>query len=546
MKRFVLISLFSSICVSLCISDGSWAQDTALSARSAEYMVEMRDGVKLATSVFLPEGEGPWPAILTRTPYNKAGFARGQGRYTKAGYAYVTQDCRGKSGSEGEYFPFQMAREDGYDTVEWVASQGFCNGKVGMTGASAMGITSNQAAAADPPHLVAAYVVVAPQSRYYESTFVGGVFKESQVGRWMAGQGAGDQVAALKARVILDESWKRSDLLFHLGKIDIPIFNVGGWYDIFQQGTLKNFMYLQEKGKEGARGNQKMLLGPFAHGELNGDIEYPEGGGLFQGSGQDLRWFDHWLKGEANGIMDEPPVQYYMMASARKGEASDKNGFVKADTWPPKSEARRYYLTGGLGMSTSAPTAGDASTTYAFDPENPIPTFGGANLMIEKGPMDQRAVGDRADYLRFQTPVLEEDVVVAGKIDMELYAATDGLDTDFMIKLVDVYPDGYEALVVDCPIRTRFRHGRTAEDVKMMTPGVPEKMLVDLWSAAITFEKGHRIAVHVSSSNYPRFEVNANTGEAPGQSTIPPRVARNTVYHDAAHPTALILPVISN
>lgn len=548
MKRRSSNLFLAGVLFCLAASGTVWAQEATPAGASApvEHMVEMRDGVKLATSVFLPEGEGPWPAVLTRTPYGRTMFGKGSERYTKAGYAYVVQDCRGKFGSEGDYVPFERVKEDGYDTVEWVGAQAFCNGKVGMSGGSAMGITSNQAAATDPPHLVAAYVVVAPQSRFNEATFVGGVFKESQSVQWMKLQGVEHQVPALKARVVMDENWKKADLLFHLHKIDIPIYNVGGWYDIFQQGALKNFMYLQKEGREGARGNQKLLMGPFAHGALGGGLEYPGGTDLFSSMNEDLRWFNYWLKGEDNGIMDEPAVKYYLMASAKKGEASDKNGFVTAETWPPASMPVRYYLTDGPGLSLTPPTAVESSTPYSFDPANPVPTAGGANLMIDKGPMDQRAIGERPDYLRFQSPVLEEDLVVAGKIDFELFAATDGLDTDFMITLVDVYPDGYEALVVDCPIRTRYRFGRNAEDVKMMTPGKAEKIVVDLWSTAITFEKGHRIAVHVSSSNSPRFEVNANTGEAPGQSTMAPRVARNTIYHDAEHPTALVLPVVSS
>lgn len=512
-------------------------------ARSTEYMVEMRDGVKLATTVVLPEGEGPWAAVLIRTPYNKAGYVNRHTRYTKEAYAYVVQDCRGRFASEGEYVPFETDMEDGYDTVEWIAKQAWCNGNVGMTGASAMGITSNLAAAAAPPHLKAAYVVVAPQSLFYESRFIGGVFKESHAGGWMRRQGVEDQIPALKKRVVMDEEWKRTDFVHHIDQVNIPIYNVGGWYDIFLQGNLLNFMYLQTHGRDGARGNQKLRMGPFGHGALSGDLAYPESGGLESGE-DEIRWFDHWLKGIDTGIMKEPAVKYYMMASARKGDPSPKNRWITADSWPPKSSPVRLYLQEGFKLALSVPAQEESSTQYRFDPAHPVPTVGGQNLMDERGPMDQRAIGQRPDYLRFETDPLTEDVVVAGKLDVELWAATDGPDTDFMVKLVDVYPDGYEAIVIDCPIRTRYRHGRNPEEVKMMTPGVPEKLYIDLWSTALTFEKGHKIAVHVSSSNYPRFEVNPNTGEAPGESTMPARVATNTIYHDKERPSAIILPVV--
>lgn len=511
-----------------------------------EYMVEMRDGVRLATSVYLPEGSGPWPAIVTRTPYNKDRYQNQASRYTDAGYAYVAQDSRGKFKSEGEYYPFESDMPDGYDTIEWMAAQEWCDGKVGITGASAMGIAGNLAAAADPPHLVAAFVIVAPEGLFHQSRFIGGVFKESHAGGWMRRQGAGDQVAAMKKRVVMDDHWRAVDFQFHRDNVDVPMYNVGGWYDIFSQGNLNNFMWLQEHGRDGARGNQKLLMGPFGHGALSGDLEYPDGGGLAGFWKEEQRWFAYWLKGDANGIMDEPPVRYYMMAAARKGSASKKNRWIEAATWPPEHSDTRWYLQPDGSLATDAPGDEAGETTYAFDPENPVRTAGGANLNIERGPMDQRSIPDRPDYLRFETGPLDADVAIAGHVTMELWAATDGPDTDFMVKLVDVYPDGYEAIVLDNPLRTRYRHGRNPGDVEMMTPGKPEKLLIDLWSTALTFEKGHRIGVHVTSSNYPRFEVNANTGEAPGESTIPPRIAHNTVYHDAAHPSAIVLPTVDD
>jgi predicted acyl esterase len=517
----------------------------AETAREQEFMVEMRDGVRLATSVYLPDGDGPWPAIIQRTPYNKASYARTAPRYVGAGYAYVLQDSRGIHKSEGEYFPFESDMPDGYDTIEWIAKQPWCDGKVGITGASAMGIAANLAAASDPPHLTAAFVIVAPEGLFNQSRFIGGVFKESHAGGWMKRQGAEDQIPDLKKRVLMDNRWRATDFVFHRHNVDIPMYNVGGWYDIFSQGNLNNFMDLQANGREGAKGNQKLIMGPFGHGQLAGGLSYPESGSLAGFADVEKRWFDHWLKGEENGIMDEPAVRYYMMASAEKDAISPKNQWIEAASWPPSSSPQRLYLHGNGALSLTAPVEQGAPTIYPADPANPVPTKGGANLGGELGPMDQRVIGDRPDYLRFTSEPLEEDVVVAGHIEVELWAATDGPDTDFMVKLVDVYPDGYEATILDNPLRARYRFGRSsAADVKMMTPGQPEKLTIDLWSTAQTFEKGHRIAVHVSSSNYPRFEVNPNTGEAPGEATIPPRIAQNSIYHDAAHPSAIVLPVI--
>lgn len=509
-------------------------------------MVPMRDGVQLATNVYVPEGEGPWPVILTRTPYDKDGIDRSVAAYNDRGYAVVSQDVRGRYDSEGENQPFENDIEDGYDTVQWIASQPFSDGNIGIFGTSAPGITSNLAAASTPPNLTAAYVTVAPDSLFYRSRFVGGVFKESHSGGWLRGQGVSEEaINAYKARAVLDDQWRATDFLFHRHNVEIPIYNVGGWHDIYAEGSLHNFVYLQNEGNPQARGKQKLFMGAFGHGTLQGDLEYP-GGGLINGSlDEQMRWWDYWLKDIDNGIMDEPPVSIYMMASARKGNASDKNRVIHMDSWPPENIETRYYLQPDMSLATDPPVAAEASETYTFDPANPVPTVGGQNLGADVGPRDQREIGPRQDYLRFSTPVLEEDVVVAGHIDMELFVSTDVLDTDFVVKLVDIYPDGYEALILDYPIRARFRHGQEPGDVEMMTPGEVERLVINMWSTAQTFEAGHRIGVHVTSSNYPRFAVNPNNGAALDDSSTPAQEARNTVYFDANRPSAIVLPVVT-
>ncbi|MFP6583867.1 MAG: CocE/NonD family hydrolase [Candidatus Hydrogenedentota bacterium] len=513
-------------------------------------IVPMRDGVMLGTNIYLPEGDGPWPVVLTRTPYNMKRYNRRASRYLDEQIAFVTQDCRGKHTSDGVYEPYQDDMEDGYDIVEWIAEQSWSNGKVGMSGRSAMGICTNLAAAADPPHLVAGYIVTAPESLFNESYYMGGVFREHFRGNFMRLTGASDQIPSLKARVISDEKWKATDLIHHRHNIDIPMYNFGGWYDMFAKGAVNNFVALQYHGREGAKGNQKLWMGPWAHSPLHGDLEYPDAIGLDRGFDEEMRWFNYWLKGEQNGIMDEPAMTYHHIASARKGAVSDKNRFFETDQWPPVSKDTRFYLTSDNSLSTARPTNPESATSYTFDPANPIPTVGGANynnfprdFPIRVGPVDQREIPDRQDYLRFTTPALEDDVTIQGRIEFELWASTDAVDTDFMVKLVDVYPDGYEAIVLDTPIRTRYRDGREPGDIRMMTPGKPELMVIDLWNMSMTFEKGHKIAVHISSSNFPRFEVNPNTGEAPGSSKLKPKIAVNAVHHDAKYSSALVLPV---
>jgi len=526
----------------------------AASVPHAEEFAVLRDGVKLAANVFKPTGAGPWPVIISRTPYLKDGrpdhpedaarLADQARRYTEAGYVFVLQDVRGKGRSQGFYAAFENDIEDGYDSVEWAAAQPWSNGSVGITGGSALGITGNAAAMAAPPHLKAAYVVVAPFDQL-QNTYMGGVLKEKDTLGWLRGQGVSEDVLdKSRSRVEDDVFWNRGAMSVNRKYIRIPTYNVGGWYDIFNHGNISNFEYLQNHGARGARGNQKLFMGPFGHGQLSGGLEYPGQDRLALGGDQEIRWFDYWLKGKNNGIMDEPPVTYFMMASAEKGAYSPKNRLMVSANWPPAYREVRYFLAPDKSLATAAPRVADDRATYRFDPANPVPTVGGANLTFERGPMDQRAIPARQDYLRFQTPVLDKDVIVSGPVKVELFAATDGPDTDFVAKLVDVYPDGYEALVLDAPIRARYRNGRLPDDVKMMTPNAPEELVIDLWSTAITFEKGHRIALHVTSSNSPRFEVNPNTGEAPGKHSMKPRVATNSVLMDADHPSALVLPVV--
>jgi hypothetical protein len=517
-----------------------------------EMSMTTRDGVKLAANVFLPAGSGPFPVVLSRTPYLKdalgdlAGYSAQ--KYTDVGLAFVMQDVRGKGHSEGFYEAFIPDLEDGYDTVEWVAKQPWSNGKVGMVGASALGITTNLAAMAAPPHLVAAYVIVAPYDQVL-NTFPGGVLKDEDTLGWLKAQGETQaQLDVVRGSATNSAFWNEHAMTTQRRFIRIPMYNQGAWYDIFNDGNVENFRWLQNYGSNGARGNQKLYMVPAGHGGLGGeksDIEYNQPGALVPPS-EEMRWWEYWLKGTDNGIMKEPPVTLFMMASGRKGHPSAASHVFKSPNWPPANRPTAYYLTGDMHLSTKAPTASDAKLSYKFDPANPVKTYGGSNLLQTAGPLDQRPIGRRQDYLRFESPVLAKNVAIAGHVDMTLWAATDGLDTDFMVKLVDVYPDGYEQIILDNPIRTRYRHGRDPDDVTLMTPGKPEELHIDLWNTAFTFEKGHKIQVTVTSSNSTKFEINPNTGEPFGTPTSrEPRVATNTVYFDRRHPSAMILPVLS-
>ena len=511
----------------------------------------MRDGIHLATNIIAPDGEGPWPVVLTRTPYGKdqgGEPARIEKPYLAAGYIRVVQDCRGKFKSEGKYRAFVDDFEDGYDTVEWIAKQPWSNGKVGMIGASAMGITANLAAMAKPPHLVTAFVVVAHGSSYRYAGYPGGVFLKNMSEEWLKRQGVPPNDVPRPIIKDYDDEARKLDINYFYSKIDIPMYNIGGWYDIFLQGNIDNFTALQDRGAGKARGSQKLLLGAFGHGALSGDLKYPVGAGDLRtmlaagihSPSDPIRWFDYWLKGIDNGLMQEPAVRYFVMGDTFDKQAPG-NDWRTAASWPPPSKATSYYFSEGHKLAPAAPREKNSQDTYAYDPKNPVPSVGGNNLMMDRGPIDQRAVSNRPDVIKFETEVLTSPVEVIGKLNAELFVSTDAEDTDFTVKLIDVYPNGYEALVHDEAYRLRYHEGldKPGQHVKK------DKIYpinVDLWSTALVFNKGHKIAVHVSSSNSPRFENHSNTW-APVRGYENGVVAHNTIYHDAKHPSRIILPV---
>ena len=536
MKRLLLLS--TAAVLFCCVS--------VAAVEPREEMVAMRDGVKLSTIIYLPEGSGPWPVILIRTPYGKQSQTRSNSEWTKNGFAFVVQDVRGTFKSEGKYRPFVDDQVDGYDTIEWLAKQSWSNSKIGMYGASAMGIAANEAAMANPPHLVAAFVMVARSSTYDQSSFMGGVFRKELNEDWLKRQKAESVLQEIFSHAVRSEFHDRSDMSKHWQQVHIPIYNYGGWYDIFSQGNIDNFVGLQAKAGAPGNGKQKLIMGPWGHGQLE-EVKYPENAGIgaFGGSTSlDLakRWFEYWLKGVNNGIMNEPAVRYYVMGDVINPQAPG-NEWRTSPVWPIPAKTTSYYLNPGGTLSEQLPKERESSDSYRYDPKNPVPTIGGANLFLKKGPMDQRAVGERSDVLKFATPILQSPVEVTGRIAVELWAESDARDTDFTAKLVDVYPDGTERLVLDSVLRARFREGFDHE--VFMKKGQVYKFKIDLWSTSIIFNKGHRIAIHVSSSNSPRFDPNPNTG-SPLRADSLTQVATNSIHHDRIHPSRALLPVVRN
>lgn len=512
------------------------------------HMVSMRDQIQLATDVYLSETPGVWPAILIRTPYSKElgqqellGIAILVGQ----GYAVIVQDMRGRFASQGVDSLFLDdgwgAKQDGYDTVEWVAAQSWCNGKVGTWGASALGIAQYLLAGSAPPHLVCQFVEVGATNLYTQAAFPNGALLQNLVESWIAGQGTTYLLPFVFGNSSYNATWARLNLESRFNVVNVPIYHWGGWHDIFTEGAINGFTGLQHNGATGARGKQKLLIGPWTHGAWNerkqGELTFPANSTRLDFT-QILRWFNYWLKDIDDGIMNEPPVEYYVMGAIESGAPG--NEWRTANDWPPPHQATAFYFHGDGILSTTAPNASNALLSYAYDPKQPVATIGGRNLLLEAGPYDQRRAENRSDVLLFTTPVLEAPLEIVGKIKVKLWVSSSAIDTDFIAKLTDVYPDGRSMLICDGAVRMRHRNSLTREE--FMTPGELYECEIDLWSTAMNFNKGHRMRVALTSSNAPRFDPNPNTGgPLRGDSTTV--IATNSIYVEAAHPSQIILPI---
>jgi len=525
----------------------AWLTAAPLAGFSTTYttvMVPMRDGVRLATTVYLPLPTGRWPAVLMRTPYNKSTPAAGPiaAMANLRGYALVAQDMRGRFASEGsDFLVFQHdgwgEHRDGFDTIAWIAQQPWSNGKVATAGPSALAVVQNLAAVAQPPHLVCMHVPVAFSSMYRESAFQGGAWRKALVERWLTSNKFDPRsVETFHSHPDFDEFWLQFEPVKYAEKINVPAMFVGGWYDIFSQGTIDMFKAVNERGGPEARGKCRLVMEAWGHGEPK-DFTLPRT--KRPGDSNELAWTDLWVKRGGEGLDKIPVVQYYVLGDP-DDPAAPGCQWRSADQWPIPAADTPAYLHKDGRLDWTPPEVTSASLSYPYDPNNPVPTHGGNNLMIAKGPMDQRPVENRPDVLLFESPVLTKPLEVTGHVKVRLWCSSSALDTDFTAKLTDVYPDGRSMLVLD-GIR-RMRHRNSFEKSELMTPGEIYEIEIDLWSTSIVFNKGHRVRLAISSSNSPRFEPNPNTGRPSGMDNET-AVATNTIHLDAGHPSHIILPL---
>lgn len=565
------------------------AQDLAA---GREVMVErnvpakMRDGAVLRADIYRPKAEGKFPVLLVRTPYDKTGETSFALKAAGRGYAVIAQDVRGRFASEGVWYPFKNESRDGYDTVEWAAGLPYSDGKVGMYGGSYVGATQMLAAIGSPPHLAGICPDVTASNYHDGWTYQGGAFEQWFNESWTTGlamntvrrrvESSGDPLSGIAVLPLLsypilpalsteglapyfsdwlehpnyDAYWKQVSIEEHYGQIRVPIFSTGAWYDIFLRGTLRNYAHLKtEAGTEAARRNQRLLVyvGGHAGGSSNrkvGGVDFGERL-PFDLNESILRWYDWVLRGQSNGVDREKPVKIFVMG---------RNEWREEDDWPlERAQNTRYYLhssgaaqglAGNGSLSTAIP-ATEKTDEYVYDPHDPTPTIGGplccGALPTGIGPEDQRQAEARNDVLVYTTPSLTTDLEITGPISLELYVSTSAVDTDFAGKLVDVWPNGFAQNLTDGILRLRYRNSQAQPE--FAKPAETYHITLDLVATSNVFLAGHKIRLEVSSSNFPRFDRNMNSGEEQARATRTVK-ATNVVYHDAAHPSALILPVV--
>jgi putative CocE/NonD family hydrolase len=534
----------------------------------------MRDTVLLSANVFRPSATAPVSTILIRTPYGKGeDWTQNYQAFVNHGYAVVVQDVRGRNDSQGTFQPLTQEPLDGDDTLNWIAKQPWSNGKVGMTGGSYLGIVQWKVATLNNPHLKAIFPWVSGDDDYRDRFYsTGGAMKLGHRLLWMEEnlKQPGYEPPSFEKYVSIlplrrldavvtgrkvsfvqqvldhpgyDSYWRGISVREQLKNVKVPVFSIGGWFDNYVEGDLDAFVALHKQSSV-----HRILIGPWSHNVntlLPGNDFGRNSQILFRKT--QLEWFDQWLKDKDVPLLSKPPVRIFVMGTNQWRDESE---------WPPRgTKLVRFYLESaghantlnGDGTLTTEPMMKSEHDVFVFDPHHPVPTRGGAVCCNPKifpwGPMDQRQVEQREDVLVYSTPVLHEDLEVTGRIELTLCAASTAPDTDFSVKLVDVFPNGMARNLTDGILRTRYR--KSLSKPELLKPGAVNEFKIDAGVTSNVFQKGHRIRIELSSSNFPRFDRNPNTGRPIAEATelVP---ATQTIHHDHKHSSYVLLPIIQD
>jgi predicted acyl esterase len=509
-------------------------------------MLPMRDGIKLATDLYIPTNSASFPVIFGRTPYNKDNLFTVGTDAVKHGYVFVGQDARGRFASQGENMPFATDMNDGADTLKWISAQPWCNGQIGTWGASAGAINQFQSIIAAPERINSQFLIVGAP-KLYDVIYLNGIFRKSLIEDWLKqNRWSSNALSVWLSHPLYDDYWKERDATRNYKKVIAPSVSVGGYWDIFAQKTIDGFIgYQTQPDNKSVRTKQHLIIGPWTHAVLTdraGDLVFRNAKNPPGDLDDAWKWFDYSLRGITNGLEKTPAILYYVIGDTQETNAPG-NFWRTADSWPPfpKVKPKELYLTADLKLSDSVQKA-PKPLMYTYHPETPAPTVGGIQLTIPAGPKDQQDLERRADVFSFEGEVLTEPKEVTGRVKVKLWVSSDAPDTDFFATLCDVYPDGRTYNICEGSYRMRYREGTTKE--VMMKPGKIYPIEIDLWSTSIIFNKGHKIRVHVTSSSSPGYDINPNTGESIRYSTNMQN-AHNSIYVDGQHPSHLLLPVIT-
>ena len=542
----------------------------------------MRDGVNLSSDIYFPKNrKGPLPVVFSRTPYDNMTEESVSAAtfYPQHGYIFVAQDTRGRNDSDGKYYPWVHEFNDGHDSIEWIGKQEWCDGNIGMIAASYAGNVQWQAAAMSSKYLKTIIPRVIGDNLYEAPQFQAGAFQLGWAATWSLmmdartkqdifiynweqlfktlplkdlDEAAGKNIPFFKDWIDhpdYDDYWKTLANNERYQDIQIPILQIGGWYDFFTAGTFNNFVGMREKGGSPlARSNQRVVMGPWIHSASTlthaGEVDFGNAS-MLDLREVELRWFDHWLKDKNNGANQDAPLRIFVMGiNAWRDEQEWPLARTKFTPYYLHSDGNANSLTGHGELSTNPPI-NEPEDHYIYNPEFPVPTRGGNTCcnpeLLPWGAYDQRPIEYRNDVLVYTTKPLEKDLEVTGPVIAKLFASTDSTDTDFTAKLVDVHPDGYAVNLCDGIIRGRYRESTSVQ--KLLSPGEIYEFTIDMWPTSNVFLKDHSIRVEISSSNFPRFDRNPNTGNKFGQDAEL-KTANQTVFHNKLYPSHIILPEI--
>ena len=553
-QRYFLILLLATLPGLMVVNGVNGQEPAALDLggiTERHQMIPMRDGQHLSAFLYVPPGSGPWPVLFEQryADIQGEGTRRSAAKLAEAGYVVAMVNYRGTWKSEGTWVGYRALGwgelKDGYDVCEWLGTQTWSTGKVGTFGSSQAGYAQNFLAITQPPHLTAQYMVDTGLSLFHEGYRIGGTTRPQRFQSLRQVCRVPEDNDRLLEEWFqhphYDEYWQAEDCSRHFDSMNVPCFTIGSWYDFMNQGSIASFQGRQHRGGVNSRNQQQLVIGPWLHGRLNkgsqvGQLTYPKEA-AWPETEHMVRWFDYWLKGMKTGVEKEPAVRYFVMGAV--GEAgAPGNLWRTAEDFPPEHQMRPLYLGGAGRLTAELPGEDGGSTSFVSDPlapcEIPGTSFPGAT--------DATPFEKQAEVRTFTTDVLSEPVEWTGRVRAELFLSSTARDTDVLVRVSDVYPDGRSILIVDYPQRLRYREGFDRE--VLMTPGEIVPVNFDVGWISQIFNAGHRIRVTVASTGAPLYEPNPQTGAAQTQEFPAEAMsATNTIYHNRTNSSRIVAPV---